>query len=170
MLLLANKYSKPLWPLWPRLYYQTCYVNITKILNFFSYLYSADQKVHTVHLNYLHHFFHMAQLHKTNKNLHHLLDVWMLTEGLQLSFGHSTQSPFTLKKLHHLFDVLKLTQGCYGFVSTQPRFWHFLPSQKLHHLLGCLMLTQGCYLLASKPRFWSFHSHKNFITQLMSRC
>ena len=38
------------YPLW-RLYYQTCYLNITQYLNFFSYLYFADQKVRTLHLN-----------------------------------------------------------------------------------------------------------------------
>ena len=96
-LLLANKNSKQfyLWlikyPLWLRHYYQTCYLNITQILNFFSYLYLADQRerVHKLHLNRLH---HIAIWHSyTNKKLRHLLDIWILPEGLKLSFRHSTE-------------------------------------------------------------------------------
>ena len=59
--------------------------------------YFADQKVHTTHLNhlhhfcYLHHFRHIVLRLKSNphKNLHHVLDVWMLTQDC--SFRHLTK-------------------------------------------------------------------------------
>ena len=102
-----------------------------------TYSYSADYKVHTVHQIVFTTFTIWCSY--TNRNLRHLLGVWMLTEGLWLSFGHSTKVWFlSLSKLHPLLDVWMLTQGCCP-LGTQPRFWPFYP-----HKNFVTYLMSGC--------------------------
>ena len=98
------------------------------------------QKVNPIHSNRLHHFCHMTLSLK--QKLHHLLDVWMLTEGYdypldtQPRFGSfPSQKPASL--------TLCLDANASILFEPSTEFLPLLPSQNLHHLLDVWMLTQG---------------------------
>ena len=98
------------------------------------------QKVHPIHSNRLHHFCHMTLSLK--QKLHHLLDVWMLTEGYdypldtQPRFGSfPSQKPASL--------TLCLDANASILFEPSTEFLPLLPSQNLHHLLDVWMVTQG---------------------------
>lgn len=89
--------------------YQTCFLNITKFLNFLSQLYFAN-KAFTIRLSNPH------------KNLHHLHDAWVLTEDCYHSGTQPKFCLFSFCLLLHSFKMLMLESDLFKYFHETYKF------------------------------------------------